>query len=81
MARNDAEDVIFYMADIIRENRYLRSEVERLKEIEKEYSEHLNESIRRGEESNALLLQVLIDQSMKKNKWIWNDKGSDVNDK
>ena len=37
MERYEVEDIILTMADIVRENRYLRKENDRLSKIEKEY--------------------------------------------
>lgn len=51
MNRYDAEDLILTMADIVVENRQLRQEVNRLKEVEKEYHDYIMEEYRAGEQT------------------------------
>lgn len=49
MNRYDTEEMILAMADIVVENRQLRQEVKRLKEVEKEYHDYIMEKYRAGE--------------------------------
>jgi len=49
MNRYDTEDLILTMADIVVENRQLRQEVKRLKEVEKEFHDYINKQHREGE--------------------------------
>ena len=41
MKRYDIEELVLELADIVRENRYLRQENTRLREIEKEYHQSI----------------------------------------
>jgi len=49
MNRFEAEDLILTMADIVMENRQLRQEVKRLKEVEKEFHDYIMEECRESE--------------------------------
>ena len=51
MNRYDVEDLILSMANIVVENRWLRQEVKRLREVEKEYHDYIMEEYRAGEEA------------------------------
>lgn len=51
MNRYDVEDLILSMANIVVENRQLRQEVKRLREVEKEYHDYVMEEYRAGEEA------------------------------
>ena len=41
--RSHVEDVIYTLAEIIDENRYLKKENERLKQVEKDYEKSIND--------------------------------------
>lgn len=49
MERYEVEDIILTMADIVRENRYLRKENDRLGKIEKEYQNSIFERAKESE--------------------------------
>lgn len=51
MNRYDAEEMILTMADIVVENRQLRQEVKRLKEVEKEFHDYIMEEYGAGKQA------------------------------
>ena len=51
MDRQTVEEIILTMADIVMENRYLREEVARLRNVEKECYQYINERARKSEEA------------------------------
>lgn len=58
--REDIEDIILSMADIVMENRYLRHELEKAREYEKKYRELLAEDVKNANESTAMLLKACL---------------------
>lgn len=52
MERYEVEDIILTMADIVRENRYLRKENDRLSKIEKEYKNSIFERAKESEQAS-----------------------------
>ncbi len=51
MNRYEAEEIILTMADIVMENRQLRQEVKRLREVEKEFHDYIMEECRESEQA------------------------------
>lgn len=60
MNRYDIEDVILGMADIVRENRYLRKENERLAQVEAEYNQSIIDRCRASEEASQNMLKAAL---------------------
>ena len=58
--RLDVESIILEMASIVRENRCLRAENERLRKVEKEYHEYVNEMCRKSEERSLNMLRCAL---------------------
>lgn len=61
MNRYEAEDLILTMADIVMENRQLRQEIKRLKEIEKEYHDYINKQHREGEQAFRDIIRIPLE--------------------
>ena len=59
--RYEAEELILTMADIVVENRQLRQEVKRLKEVEKEYHNYIMEEYRTGEEAVRNIIRIPLE--------------------
>ena len=60
MERYDVEDIILTMADIVRENRYLREENDRLSKIEKEYQNSIFERAKESEQASRNMLNAAL---------------------
>ena len=58
--REEIEDIILGMADIVMENRYLRCELEKAREYEKKYRELLAEDVKAANESTAMMLKACL---------------------
>ena len=58
--RFEVEDIILEMANIVKENRYLREENERLYKVEKESHEYINERCRIADESSRNMLKAAL---------------------
>lgn len=56
----DIEEIILGMAEIVRENRRLRYELEEAKEYEKKYNNLLNEAVDHANRSTATMLQAIM---------------------
>lgn len=52
MGRYDIEELVLGLADIVRENRYLRQENTRLREVEKEYHQSIIDRCRESEQAS-----------------------------
>lgn len=61
MNRYEAEELILAMADIVVENRQLRQEIKRLKEVEKEYHDYIMEEYRAGEEAVRSIIRMSLE--------------------
>ena len=61
MNRYEAEDLILTMADIVVENRQLRQEVKRLREVEKEYHDYIMKEYRAGEQAFRDIIRIPIE--------------------
>jgi len=61
MNRYEAEDLILTMADIVMENRQLRQEVKRLKEVEREFHDYINEQRREGEKAFRDIIRIPLE--------------------
>lgn len=61
MNRNEAEELILLMADIVIENRQLRQEVKRLSKVEKEYYNYINEQCRESEKVVRDLIRMPLE--------------------
>lgn len=59
--RYKVEELILTMADIVVENRQLRQEVKRLREVEKEYHNHIMEEYRAGEEAVRNIIRMPLE--------------------
>jgi len=51
MNRHEVEEMILTMADIVMENKQLRQEAKRLREVEKEFHDYINKQHREGEKA------------------------------
>lgn len=60
MERYEVEDIILTMADIVRENRYLRKENDRLSKIEKEYQNSIFERTKESEQASRNMLNAAL---------------------
>ena len=58
MERYDIEELVLELADIVRENRYLRQENTRLREIEKEYHQSIIDRCREIEQSSLNMFKA-----------------------
>ena len=58
--RYEVENIILIMADIVRENRYLRKENDRLRKIEEEYRNFVFETARASEQSSRNMLKAAL---------------------
>ena len=58
--RYEVEDIILTMADIVRENRYLRKENDRLSKIEKEYKNSIFERAKESEQASRNMLNAAL---------------------
>ncbi len=54
------EEIILSMADMVRENRMLRSENKRLQKVEKEYYQSIYDRCKASEESSRNMLNAAI---------------------
>ncbi len=61
MNRYDAEGLILVMADIVMENRQLREEVKRLREVEKEFHDYIMEEYREGEKVYRDIIRIPLE--------------------
>lgn len=52
MERYDIEELVLGLADIVRENRYLRQENTRLRKVEKEYHQSIIDRYRESEQAS-----------------------------
>ena len=60
MERYEVEDIILTMADIVRENRYLRKENDRLSKMEKEYQNSIFERTQESEQASRNMLNAAL---------------------
>lgn len=60
MDRYDIEEIILAMADIVHENRVLRSELRKAKEYEKKYDELLNRCVDDNQKYSSAILEAVI---------------------
>ena len=51
MNRYETEELILTMADVVMENKQLRQEVKRLREVEKEFHDYIMEQCRESEQA------------------------------
>ena len=58
--RYEVENIILTMADIVRENRYLRKENERLKKVEEEHRNFIFETARASEQASRNMLNAAL---------------------
>lgn len=61
MNRYETEELILSMADIVVENRQLRQEVKRLREVEKEYHNYVMEEHRASEETVRNIIRMPLE--------------------
>ena len=57
--RYEVENIILTMADIVRENRYLRKENERLEKVEEEHRNFIFEIARASEQASRNMLNEM----------------------
>lgn len=60
MERYEVEGIILTMADIVRENRYLRKENDRLSKVEEEYRNSIFERAKESEQASKNMLNVAL---------------------
>ena len=58
MNRNEAEELILTMADIVVENRQLKKEVKKLREVEKKYHDYIMEEYKASEEEFRNIIRI-----------------------
>ena len=58
MERYDIEELVLGLADIVRENRYLRQENTRLREVEKEYHQSIIDRCRESEQASLNMFKA-----------------------
>lgn len=58
MDRNDIEEIILGLADIVQENRYLRAENKRLRGVEKEYHQSIIDRCKQSEQASLNMLKA-----------------------
>lgn len=58
--RYEVENIILTMADIVRENRYLRKENERLEKVEEEHRNFIFEIARASEQASRNMLNAVL---------------------
>ena len=56
--RSHVEDVIYTLAEIIDENRYLKKENERLKQVEKDYEKSINDRCKAVDQASINTLKA-----------------------
>lgn len=61
MNRYETEEIILTMADIVMENRQLRQEVKRFREVEKEYHDYIMEEYRAGEQNFRDIIRMPLE--------------------
>lgn len=61
MNRNEAEEMILTMADIVVENRQLKQEIKRLREVEKEYHDYIMKEYRAGEQAFRDIIRIPLE--------------------
>ena len=60
MERYDIEELVLGLADIVRENRYLRQENTRLREVEKEYRQSIIDRCRESEQASLNMFKAAL---------------------
>lgn len=58
--RNDVEEIILCMADIVIENREMRKELEKMREYRKKYYQLIHEDMVNAEESSKEILKAIF---------------------
>lgn len=58
MERYDIEDLVLGLADIVRENRYLRKENARLQKVEMDYRKSIEDRCRESEQASLNMLRA-----------------------
>lgn len=61
MNRYETEELILSMADIVVENRQLRQEVKRLREVEKEFHDYIMEKYRASEQEFRNIIRMPLE--------------------
>ncbi len=61
MNRYEAEEMILAMADIVMENRQLRQTVHRLRQVEKEFHNYINEQCRESEQAVSNIICIPLE--------------------
>lgn len=62
--RNDIEEIILSMADIVMENRMLRKRNTELEQVVKEYHEMIYQTARDVEEANKTFLKMILEDAL-----------------
>ena len=60
IAVEQTENIILTMADIVIENRNLREEVARLRKVEEEYHNYVNDRCRAADEESVNMLRAML---------------------
>lgn len=60
MERYEVEEIILTMADIVRENSYLRKENDRLSKVEEEYRNSIFERAKESEQASKNMLNAAL---------------------
>ena len=61
MNRYETEELILTMADVVMENRQLRQEVKRLREVEKEFHDYIREQCRDSEQAVKDIIRIPLE--------------------
>ncbi len=67
MNRYDVEEMILTMADIVMENRQLRKEVNRLREVEKEFHDYIMEECRESKQAFRDIIRIPLENICRMN--------------
>lgn len=67
MNRIEAEELILTIANIVVENRQLRQEVKRLREVEKEFHDYIMEEHRAGEQAFRDIIRIPLENICRMN--------------
>lgn len=62
--RRDVEDIILCMADIVKENRDLRYELERMCRLNQQYEQHVRDSVKSSEQANKEFLKMILEGAL-----------------
>ena len=62
--KQDTEDIILGMADIVMENRDLRAELGRMRRLHEQHDEHMRDLIKGQQEAGRELLKMIMEHAL-----------------